>query len=141
MRKPRSAIATTAFFLLAMPAFAQQTDKPGNPRTSSVGYPSVATALAALQARKDVKTSIQDGWTVIQDGDTLWSFTPAGHPAHPSVAKRTLVEKDGGYFIDMKILCQSTKSPCDQLAADFEKLNEQMRASIARGYQRRAPGT
>jgi hypothetical protein len=140
MRGPCSAIATTAFFLLAMPTFAQQTDKPGNPRTSSVGYPSVATALAALQARNDVKTSIQDGWTVIEDGMTMWSFTPAGHPAHPSVAKRTLVEKNGGYSIVMNVLCQSTKSACDQLVADFEQLNDQMRASIARQHQRRDSG-
>src|ERR1700738_1060328 len=96
MRGPRSAIAATAFFLLAMPAFAQQTDQPANPPTSSVGYPSVATALAALQARNDVKTWIQDGWTVIEDGMTLWSFTPAGHPAHPSVAKRSRVGEKRG---------------------------------------------
>jgi hypothetical protein len=140
MRGLPRAIAATALFLLATPALAQQPDQVAGPRMSSIGYPSVAAALTALQARRDVKTSVQDDWTVIEDGPTLWSFTPASHPAHPSVAKRTLVEKDGGYFIDMKILCQSTQSACDQLAADFQKLNEQMRASIARQHQRRAPG-
>ncbi len=140
MRAPCPAIAATTLFLLAVPAAAQHSALPEGTPTASIGYPSVAAALAALQARSDVKVRAQDGWTVIEDGATLWSFTPPGHPAHPSVAKRALMEKDGSFHIDMKIFCQSTQGPCDQLAADFHKLNDQMRASIARQRERRAPG-
>jgi hypothetical protein len=139
MRGSTLIIATTVWFWLALSALAQPSGLPGGQRMSSIGYPSVADALSALKARSDVKLSVQDGWTVIQDGMTLWSFTPADHAAHPSAVKRTLVEQDGGLYVAMNVLCQSTKSACDRLVADFEQLNEQMRASIARQRQRRAP--
>ena len=43
---------------------------------STIGYPSVADALSALQAREDVFISIEDGWTIITEpgGLTIWSF-------------------------------------------------------------------
>ena len=98
--------------LLAMTgviASAQQSAAPGNPPMSSIGYPSVAAALDALKARKDVRISSQGGWTVIEDGSggnaTLWSFTPPNHPAHPAAVKRTLVQKDGAFFVEMDALC------------------------------------
>ena len=103
-------------------------------RQSSIGYPSVAAALDALRARKDVRVSAQDGWTVITEngGLTLWSFTPPGHPAHPAAIKRVMSQKDGAWYVNMNVLCQADKAPCNQLAQEFKVLNERMRESIER---------
>ena len=122
--------------MISVAAFAQQ----GSPRLSSIGYPSVAAALEALKAKSDIKTSVQAGWTVVEDGMTLWSFTPPGHPAHPAAIKRTLVEKDGAWHVEMNALCQADKTACDKLMAEFQALNEKMRESIERSHRRTPPG-
>jgi hypothetical protein len=99
---------------------------------STIGYPSVAAALAALQAREDVTVEVQEGWTIVTEADglTTWSFTPAGHPAHPAVAKRVLDQENGSWLINMDILCEADQAACDQFVRDFEALNEQMRQFI-----------
>jgi hypothetical protein len=101
---------------------------------SGIGYPSVSAALQALKARADVKISIQGAWTIVQvpSENALWSFTPAGHPAHPAAVKRTVVEKEGKVFINMQALCQAAKDACDKLIAEFDELNNRMRADIQR---------
>jgi hypothetical protein len=102
--------------------------------TSSIGYPSVAAALADLHSKPDVKFSVQNGWTIAEDQDrshfSLWSFPPEGDPAYPSAVKRTAVQTSTGINMDMKVLCQSTQSACDKLVADFNALNERMRSSF-----------
>jgi hypothetical protein len=101
--------------------------------SSSIGYPSVAAALADLHLKPDMKFSVQNGWTIAEDRShfTLWSFAPAGDPAYPSAVKRTAVQEAGGRVtMDMKVLCQSTQSACDKLVADFNALNERMRDSF-----------
>jgi hypothetical protein len=99
---------------------------------SSIGYPSVAAALADLHSKADVKFSVQNGWTIADDRShfTLWSFPPEGDPAYPSAVKRTAVQTGTGVNMDMKVLCQSTQSACDKLVADFNALNERMRNSF-----------
>ena len=115
--------------VLCAPAKAQQSNPSGQ---SSIGYPSVAAALAALRAKPDVRIATQGGWTIVDDraDKSIWSFTPAGHPAHPAAVKRTIVEKNGGIYIDMKVLCQASKSECDKLVDEFKVLNEQARKSM-----------
>ena len=99
---------------------------------SSIGYPSVAEALADLHSRADVKFSVQNGWTIVEDraNFTLWSFTPEGDPAYPSAVKRTAVPAGAGVNMDMKVLCQSTQAACDKLVADFNALNDRVRDSL-----------
>lgn len=110
----------------------------GAARNASIGYPSVAAALGALRARKDVKVSVQGGWTVVteQDGLTLWSFTPEGHPAYPAAVRRQVVQKDGAWYVNMNALCEATKVACDKLMEDFKVLNERMRQSIEQSKKR-----
>jgi hypothetical protein len=131
----RSAIGAAAFAIISADAFAQQ----GSPRLSSIGYPSVSAALESLKAKSDVKISVQAGWTVIEDGMTLWSFTPPNHPAYPAAVKRALVEKDGAWHVEMNALCQADKAACDKLMAEFRTLNDNMRESIERSHQRHPP--
>jgi hypothetical protein len=97
-----------------------------------IGYPTVAAALEALKARSDVKVTVQNGWTIVEDraGNAFWSFTPSGHPAHPAAVKRTIVSRDGGLAIDMTALCQAEKAACDRLIAEFKELNERMAQSM-----------
>ncbi len=99
------------------------------PGTSTIGYASVADALATVQARDDVKVEVQQGWTIVTevDGFTTWSFTPLGHPAYPAVAKRVLYQENGIWYVKMDVKCEAEKTACDQFVHDFEILNEQMR--------------
>ena len=99
---------------------------------STIGYPSVADALADLQARSDVSVSVENGWTIVteSDGLTIWSFTPRDHPAHPAVAKRVFYQEQGAWYVKMDVRCEADKTPCDQFARDFEALNDQMREFI-----------
>ncbi|MBL8517763.1 MAG: DUF4019 domain-containing protein [Betaproteobacteria bacterium] len=97
-----------------------------------VGYATVAAAMEALRARGDVKISVQDGWTIIEDrsAQAFWSFTPQGHPSHPAAVKREIVSRDGSLFIDMSALCEASKAACDKLMVEFKELNERMSQSI-----------
>lgn len=101
-------------------------------QSQGVGFNSVAAALAALRAKPSASVSVQGGWTIIQDSQTqsLWSFTPEGHPAHPAVVKRATVSKDGAIYIQMTALCEATKSACDKLMQEFAELNKSIAASM-----------
>jgi hypothetical protein len=124
-----SAVLAAALSLMATVSFAQQ---PNAPRKSSIGYPSVGAALEALRAKAGAKLSIQGGWTVIEDGLTIWSFTPTGHPAHPAVVKRTIVTRGDSIFIDLSGLCHAQKQACDKLMAEYQELNKKARELMHR---------
>ena len=76
--------------------------------------------------------SVKDGWTVASDpsGPTIWSFPPKGHPAYPSAVKRQIENRAGGAYVNMNVLCEASKSACDDLVRSFQALNEQMRQSL-----------
>jgi hypothetical protein len=57
---------------------------------------------------------------------TLWTFTVAGHPAHPSAVCRRPVEEGGKLSIDMGIVCEAPDEECERLAQAFEALNAKM---------------
>jgi hypothetical protein len=99
---------------------------------NEVGYATVADALAALRSRPSVQISLQGGWTIVMEpaSSTVWSFTPPEHPAHPSAVKRSVVSRGGSTYIDMKVLCEASKTACDKLVADFEQLNQRMTGSV-----------
>jgi hypothetical protein len=100
---------------------------------SSIGYSSVAAALADLHSNPEVKFSVQNGWTIVEDRNhfTLWSFAPEGDPAYPSAVKRSAVQAFGGSVnMDMRVLCQSTQAACDKLVADFNVLNDRAAQSL-----------
>lgn len=101
---------------------------------SPITYPSVAATLEALQADPSATFEKQSGWTVVasreNENPVQWFFTPEEHPAHPSVVKRTVVEKDGVGYIDLVTLCQVPQSACDQLLDDFRQVGEQPARSV-----------
>ena len=127
-------IVVALLLVLPSAAGAQQSEP-----ARGIGYPSVAAALDALKARSDVRIENQGGWIIVTDrkDSTLWSFTPPGHAAHPAAVKRAILQQDGAIYVQMRILCQADKAPCDKLVADFEALNEQMKAEIQKSKQGR----
>ncbi|WFU40893.1 hypothetical protein QA640_43270 [Bradyrhizobium sp. CB82] len=95
-------------------------------------YTTAAAALAALRAKSGVKTSVQSGWTVIEDAATLslWSFPPAGHPAYPAAIQRRVMQEGSNVVIKMNVLCEASKPACDALVLEFEKLNGNVRRQM-----------
>jgi hypothetical protein len=95
-------------------------------QANDIGYPTVAAALRGLKARTDVSASTDHGWTVFTDPSarTVWYFTPPGHPANPSVVKRTAITRDGATGYEMKSLCRANKTPCDKLLDEVQQLQE-----------------
>lgn len=131
-----------SFAVLSLLAAAGCATAPASPPpVSSIGYSSVAEAMAALRARPDVEIAERDGWTIVTErsNHVIWSFTPAGHPAHPAAVKRTVVQMGDGIGVQMNVLCQARKADCDTLVAEFQALNERMRQDIQRTAPRRVP--
>ncbi len=120
--------------LLILIAGLSQASEPPIPESqkSSIGYQTVSEALAALRADGSISESEQGGWLIFADTahNTLWSFTPSTHPAHPSAVRREAVEKNGSVYMEMSVLCQADKAPCDQLVRDYQQHNEQMSQAI-----------
>ena len=95
----------------------------------------VEEALTALRARSDVTITGQGGWTIVSDesGLTIWSFTPADHPAHPAYVERRMIQKDGAWYVRMNVQCGASKKACDKLVEEFRALNEQIREELNSG--------
>jgi hypothetical protein len=108
-------------------------DATGN-ATPDREYATAASALEAMRAKSGVKTSVQSGWTVIEDRSTLsvWSFTPPGHPAHPAAIRRRVVQEGNNLLLQMNVLCEAPKPACDAMVMEFEKLNGQVRQDLKR---------
>lgn len=102
----------------------------------SIGYPSAEAALAALRAKSGVSFREEGGWTIAEErgARTIWSFTPADHPAHPSAVRRQVVVTDDGRLtLKTDVSCQAAKAPCDDLVRDFDALNEQAIRAMRQG--------
>lgn len=131
-------------FTAAIAALLLATVSSGAAAASDFGYPSVDAALAALKAKSGTKVSDAGGWTIVNDpaGLSIYSFTPPSHPAHPAGVKRsTAKDTQGNVYIEMAVLCQATKSACDQLVAEFKQLNENVKQQVAKASGAAAPST
>lgn len=105
-----------------------QDDAPLPEQSNATGYPTVAVALADLRSRSGVEISTQQGWTIAEEkaSRTVWSFAPSDHPAYPSAVKRQVLQTGDGTSLQMSVLCEATKAPCDALVRSFVDLNAQM---------------
>jgi hypothetical protein len=82
-----------------------------------------------LTQKEKLAVSFRDkAYVTINDAakGTLWTFTVAGHPAHPSVVCRQPVEDGDKLRIDMAIQCAAPDDECERLARAFEDLNRKM---------------
>ena len=105
-----------------------------------IAFTSVAEALAALTARDGNGTIVvdTDGWTIVNEPmlSTQWSFTPAGHAAHPAVVRRVIRRDAAAASVDTQALCEAPKDACANLQAEFEAMNGRITQAIrARGRQ------
>ena len=109
--------------------------QPTLPAGNAIEYKSVQEASDVLRNKPGAQgRREQDGWVTFNEtvaGNTvLWAFVPQTDPAFPAVVKRTLLERDGQIYLDMRVLCGAQKSACDKLVREFEELNERMRREI-----------
>jgi len=126
---PRTAVWIEALALasgLALatgPSLAQQADLCGRTRESSEAL------LQRLTKTEKLGESFRDkAYVTINDtaNGVIWTFTVAGHPAHPSVVCREPVEDGGKLRIDMGVQCEAPEEQCEQLVRGFETLNQKM---------------
>lgn len=90
---------------------------------------SVAEARSRLQAEPDLPSTDMDGWWVVQQPalSAQWSFTPASHPAHPAVARRTIVRgADGRRQVLTKIWCEGPPAACAELDTEFARSSDRL---------------
>src|SRR5262245_44802248 len=57
---------------------------------------------------------------------TTWTFTVAGHPAHPTVVCRRPVQDGDRLRIEMGVSCGAAEAECEKLVNAFEELNRRM---------------
>ena len=103
----------------------------------AIQYKTVEDALKALESDSGAELTEYEGWKIFKqknDGRyVLWSFTPAEHPAHPTVVRRTIAKVNGQLNIDMDALCYSTQIFCDSLMEDFKQINENIKQRESSG--------
>jgi hypothetical protein len=100
----------------------------------AIQYASPAAALADLRAKNGVVFSKNEDWLIAKDTDGAnWSFTPSKHYAHPSVARRTLVQHNGGFYVETSLMCMADKPACDRLHQDYIQLDRRMNEAIRAG--------
>jgi hypothetical protein len=95
--------------------YAQPPTAPLETAASSIGYPTVRAALEALRTKPGVKFRTENGWLIAQDdeGFAAYMFVPMGHPAYPTVIKRSVFNRDGKAYIGTNALCEASKTVCD----------------------------
>jgi hypothetical protein len=126
-----------AFGILIYASLALAQDSVGEYELSPppIGYTSVQLAFEALSADPDASKSEYEGWTLFKqkaDGMyILWSFTPPDHPVHPSAVRREIVKKDDEVFINMAVMCHSSRFDCDQLIEQFQQINARIKQKFA----------
>jgi hypothetical protein len=102
----------------------------------------VQQALVALRARDGqdlVMVTQGDGWVIANEpaAATQWSFTPAGHAAHPALVRRQVqYDANSRASVALSSLCEGPRPACDQLHAEFTALNDRfLQALRARSRQ------
>ena len=120
-----SAIAAVAAALLA--GACASGNQPDPAEASRIGYASPDAALAAVRARPGVVETQKDGWTIIEDKARYetWYFSPAGHPAHPAVVKRTSFSSVSGPRTQTAAMCGGGQAECDKLVAQLQAADKQ----------------
>lgn len=58
-----------------------------------------------------------------QVADRVWTFTVAGHPAHPAAICRYVTVDGGLSTLQMNIVCGGPKPICDELVREFREHN------------------
>jgi hypothetical protein len=137
----------TAALLAAHAAATAQPAAPAAPAAAPAIAPIADRNVAAAQARLEALdgngtvVTHADGWTTVNEpaASAQWSFTPAGHYAHPAVVRRIIVRDRGGKIsVDTQTLCEAKAESCTKLVAEFEAMNDRIVQAL-RGRGRPTP--
>jgi len=113
-------LVALVLILAVSPDRVRSAEPPTSAALTSIGYASVAEALAALRAKPGVTFTTQDGMTIAEDLDALtsWIFYPEGHPAYPTAIRRSLVNKPEGAYMETNVWCEAGKKACKKYFGD-----------------------
>jgi hypothetical protein len=93
--------------------------------------------LRQVKASMDLHRAQESGrfeLFVSDDGLTQWIFTRPTEDAYPAVTCRRLNRDGQGHWIAKRSLrCEAGRISCDRLFAEFQRLDEQFRRSLADG--------
>jgi hypothetical protein len=80
------------------------------------------------KAEKLAETFRDKSYVAISDRatGTVWTFTIAGHPAHPSVVCRRPVPVGDRLELEMNVSCNAPEAACQKLLREFQDLNQRM---------------
>ena len=126
LRQAAVALATPVFLGIAPVDAAQPTQIPLPESTNpNLGYKTVSAALTGVRSQPGIIFTTENGWLIATDEATytIWSFAPQGYPAYPSVVKRQAIPKRTGSLIEMSVICEASKSDCDDLVRTFAQMN------------------
>jgi hypothetical protein len=105
--------------------------------SSSIGYNSVAEALADLKANKNAAVSENEGWTIIQlvegDNSSTWSFTPASPPAYPALFKDDVIKIKDSITFNHQTLCEAEEVECDKFVIQSREFNKRFITDVLGG--------
>ncbi|HHL31734.1 MAG TPA: molecular chaperone DnaJ [Oceanospirillales bacterium] len=90
----------------------------------------VLNELEALKNNPNSEIRNEQGWMIIKNGHTHWSFAPETHEAYPAFAKREFVQRGGQVLMRMSVTCGASKSICDKFVEDFKQLNDEIRSQF-----------
>lgn len=122
----RASIAVFAL-IVSVPAMADSDDFCGMPS----GEP--AALQAAVGKLVGVKEILKDQqYVAFQDpaAETVFTFTIAGHNAHPAAVCRKPVKSGDQLTLQMTIVCKGDQESCAKLTQDFKELNARMQIEI-----------
>ncbi|CAN5879423.1 hypothetical protein BH11PSE8_BH11PSE8_27730 [soil metagenome] len=99
--------------------------------SNAIAYPSVARALAALEAEDGKSTVVThpDGWVVVNEpaAAAQWSFTPPGYYAYPAVVRRIIRRgPNKAVAVETASLCEAPAESCERLLKEFATMNERI---------------
>lgn len=116
----------TLFIGLGMPLLAGGQQLPEQP--TDIGYSSPAAALAALRSKPGVVMSEKGNWVILEDQSkyTLWAIAKPENPAYPTAVKRYVAD----HKLVMKVLCEASKTACDNMVRQFQALNQDIIKSL-----------
>lgn len=88
--------------------------------------------VAALRAQKLTTQPAPSQYEAFADNDRriLWALTKEGHPAHPSVVCRQVVQTGPEMKVEMQAQCDGPQAACDALVREFQSLTDMMRRTV-----------
>lgn len=88
---------------------------------SSIGYPTVADALATLESRGLAPApGLNDDVSFVEpDNGTAWNFVGKDNPAYPSAVRYVYSRTSGVLHAEVTILCEASAARCENFRSDI----------------------